>query len=148
MPKNSILAKSKEVNAHYQSKTNIPLCLSSKTDDLGHVDLISPNRLIMGCNNRRAPTGPASLAQPGRLLKQIQLMTESWWKVWRTEHIMNYVPRPSRFNRTTVQPEEGDIVIFKKDQEELSSDQPATVAQHVAHPLVIGKVIGSNLGHN
>ena len=23
---------------------------------------------------------------------------------------------------------------------------PATVAQHVAHPLVVGKVIGSNLG--
>ena len=24
--------------------------------------------------------------------------------------------------------------------------EPATVAQHVAHPLVVGKVIGSNLG--
>ena len=29
---------------------------------------------------------------------------------------------------------------------EILSYRPATVAQHVAHPLVVGKVIGSNLG--
>ena len=31
-----------------------------------------------------------------------------------------------------------------KDRQ-LSFKLPATVAQHVAHPLVVGKVIGSNL---
>ena len=35
---------------------------------------------------------------------------------------------------------------WKVDQIFSTSSKPATVAQHVAHPLVVEKVIGSNLG--
>ena len=59
---------------------NFPVCLGSKTECLNKLDVITPNRLIVGRNNRAALSGQPDLNQPAsRLIKQNRQVEESWW---------------------------------------------------------------------
>ena len=49
---------------------SLPICLGSKTEGLGSLDILTPNRLLLGRNNRRALGGYAKIDQPGRMLDQ------------------------------------------------------------------------------
>ena len=111
---------------------NMPICTVSRTDDIGHADLITPNRLIHGRNNRRAPTGPIRVEQPSRLLEQMERLYQSWWQVWLYERLPDYIPRPKKFGKTGPQPKEGDIVVFLRAPDELIGDQLWRLGQ-VAH---------------
>ena len=101
---------------------NLPICLGSKYNNLDHTDLITPSRLILGRNNRRAPSGYARIDKSGSSKsKQIEDMDnvhKSWWKVWQTESLVDYIPRPNKWIRTTRVPEVDDIVVYlEKDKE-------------------------------
>ena len=93
---------------------NMPICLGSRTDDLDNLDIITPSRLLLGRNNRRAMVGPVTLGKPGRLLEQLDKVAESWWRVWKDEKLAEYVPRPSKWLTTNEQVAVGDIVLFLK----------------------------------
>ena len=95
---------------------NLPICLGSKTENLDNLDLITPQRLISGMNNSRAPQGPCRIEAPSRLIKQMDKVYESWWRNWTMEKIINYIPRPPQWTKNTYQPKIGDIVIFRKDE--------------------------------
>ena len=97
---------------------NLPICLGSRVSELGNLDLITPSRLLYGRNNRRAPVGACSLESPGRLLKQMDLVYESWWTVWAKEKLVDYIPQPSDFKKTGYQPKVGDICVFLQDRGE------------------------------
>lgn len=94
---------------------NLPIALGSKTDNLDNVDLITPSRLIFGRNNQRAPYGPCQMVAPSRLIKQMSLVYDSWWKVWKSEKLIDFIPQPRKWQKTTYQPLVGDIVVFSKD---------------------------------
>ena len=98
---------------------NLPICLGSRTENLGNTDLITPSRLMLGRNNRRAPTDFAELATPSRLLNQLRQVRESWWKVWKDEKLMDHIPQPKWF-RSSPELKEGDIVIFLRDEDSFS----------------------------
>ena len=102
---------------------NMPICTVSRTDDIGHADLITPNRLIHGRNNRRAPTGPVRVEQPSRLLEQMERLYQSWWQIWLYERLPDYIPKPKKFGKTGPQPKEMDIVVFLRSPDELIGDQ-------------------------
>ena len=102
---------------------NMPICTVSRTEDIGHADLITPNRLIHGRNNRRAPTGPVRVEQPSRLLEQMERLYQSWWQIWLYERLPDYIPRPKQFGKTGLQPKEMDIVVFLRAPDELIGDQ-------------------------
>ena len=102
---------------------NMPICTVSRTDDIGHADLITPNRLIHGRNNRRAPTGPVRVEQPSRLLEQMERLYQSWWQIWLYERLPDYIPKPKKFGKTGPQPKEMDIVVFLRAPDELVGDQ-------------------------
>ena len=95
---------------------NIPICLGSKTDNLEHLDLICPNRLLLGRSNKRALESSVTMDTPSRLLSQLQLVSDSWWHVWETEKMLDIIPKPSQWNRTSSPPSEGDVVIFPRDE--------------------------------
>lgn len=97
---------------------NLPICLGSRVEDLGNLDVITPSRLMFGRNNRRAPTGMITLTRPGRLLKQMEQVYESWWTVWAKEKLADYVPKPAKFSHTAYQPSEGDVCVFLLDRGE------------------------------
>ena len=114
---------------------NMPICTVSRTEDIGHADLITPNRLIHGRNNRRAPTGPMRVEQPSRLLEQMERLYQSWWQIWLYERLPDYIPKPKKFGKTGPQPKEGDIVVFLRAPDELIGDQLWRLGQ-VAHLIM------------
>ena len=94
---------------------NLPICLGSKYDNLGSTDIITPNRLLLGRNNRSAPVGFTGMAAPSELVSQMEVVHKSWWKVWMNEKLADFIPKPSKWDKTTGQPEVGDLVVFVKD---------------------------------
>ena len=104
---------------------NLPICLGSRYQNLDSADLITPNRLVLGRSNRRAPTGYPRLESPSRQIAQLDMVARAWWKVWLTEKIQNYIPQPPKWHQTSRQPEVGDIIVF------LKADKEATLGRTI-----------------
>ena len=103
---------------------NLPICLGSKYKDLDHQDLLTPNRILLGRNNQRALSGFCRMEKPSRLLTQMSQVFDAWWRTWKNECIVKFIPQPPIWNKTTYQPKPGDIVIFTKDGNEHAIGQP------------------------
>ena len=101
---------------------NFPIGVGSKTENLEKVDLITPNRLIMGRNNREALSGIALIDQSAaKLIQQNRDVQESWWSAWTDKKIADFVPKPSKWQNDWGEISPGDIVIFKKQEHALGS---------------------------
>ena len=118
---------------------NLPMCLGSRYTDLDHADLITPSRLILGRNNRRAPTGYARVDQDkgysknkSKQIKDLDSVHKAWWKVWQQERLADYIPRPRKWIKTTRVPEVDDVVIY------LERDKDVTLGKTL---WKLGKVI-------
>ena len=94
---------------------NMPICLGSRYRDLENLDLITPNRLTLGRNNRRSLSGCATISTPSRMMNQMQLVYDSWWTAWKKEKIVCFAPQPKKWSNTSYHPKIGDIVVFQKD---------------------------------
>ena len=101
-----------------------PICMGSRTSNLDHVDLITPSRLLLGRNNRRSLGGYAKIDVPSRLMDQMDRVYKSWWNVWVTERIVDYIPQSPTWKTTSKQPSVGDIVIFLKTEAEAGFGEP------------------------
>ena len=88
---------------------NLPICIGSKVDNLDHVDVITPSRLLLGRNNRRALSGYVRSSTPSRLIAQMDKVYDVWWNVWRTEKLVDFIPQPSKWKKTNEQLKEGDV---------------------------------------
>jgi len=97
---------------------NLPICLGSAYKNLDHTDLITPSRLLIGRNNRRAPAGPVVFDTPSKLIDQMEKVKEAWWKVWRDEKLEIFVPQPPKWRRNSEEVKPGDIVVFVRDQKD------------------------------
>ena len=116
---------------------NLPICLGSKYRNLDHLDLLTPNRLLLGRANRRAFSGCALIDAPTRLIKQMEEVYDSWWKTWKEEKMADFIPQPAMWRKTTYQPKVGDIVVFPKDD-------PSPLLGEAAWRL--GKIATTELG--
>ena len=101
-----------------------PICLGNKTSNLGQLDVITPSRLLLGRNNRRAMGGYARVDTPSRLMTQLEDVFKAWWKIWKVERILDYIPQPPKWNRNNGSVEVGDIVIFLKSDAEYAIGNP------------------------
>ena len=93
----------------------LPLFLGSKYRGLDHLDLLTPARLLLGRNNRRALSGCCTLNGPSKVMQYMDEVYEAWWEVWKKEKLTDFVPQPRKWKETTYQPVLGDVVLFKKD---------------------------------
>ena len=101
----------------------LPLCLGTKYNNLDHTDLITPSRLILGRNNRRAPTGYTRISSRSRQVKDLDDVHRAWWKTWKLERLADYIPRPNKWLTTSREPEVGDIVVFLKCDKDVALGQ-------------------------
>ena len=101
-----------------------PLCLGSRTSNLDNLDLITPSRLLLGRNNRRSLGGYVKMEGPSRLMEQMEKVYRSWWKVWKDEKLVDYIPQSPLWKTTSGQPAVGDIVLFLKLESEASFGSP------------------------
>jgi len=103
---------------------NLPICLGSRVDNLDHLDLITTNRLLLGRNNRRALGAFATVSSPSRLIEQMDRVYEVWWKIWKSEKLIDFIPQPSKWKKTNEQLKVGDVVIFLKSDSENRLGEP------------------------
>ena len=96
---------------------NIPICIGSRYKDLDHLDLITPNRLLLGRNNRRAQSGCSTFDAPHRVRDQIEEVYKAWWDAWKREKLVQFVPQPKKWDQTDYVPKVGDIAIFTREEQ-------------------------------
>ena len=100
------------------SINNLPIGLGNKSDSLEHLDVITPNRLILGRNNSRSPNMPLQLSGDFRkIVDNNNKIFDQWFKEWLTSYVPTLVRQPKWFSteRNVVV---GDVVIFKKSEKE------------------------------
>ena len=100
------------------SINNLPIGLGNKIDSLEHLDILTPNRLLLGRNNSRNPNMPLSISGDFRkIIESNARIFESWFREWLVSHVPSLVQQPKWFSSersVTV----GDVVIFKKSEKE------------------------------
>ena len=94
---------------------NMPICTLSRTDDLGNLDILTPSRLLLGRANRRAMSGYPQLTKPSKIIEQMDRVYDAWFKIWREERIVDFIPQPRKWKRNNGLLQVGDIVIFMKE---------------------------------
>ena len=111
---------------------NLPHSIGNRTDNLEHIDLITPNRILLGRNNRRALSGYAKIESNSRLVGQIDSVYKAWWSAWLNQCLADFIPRPNKWHNTSRPVKVKDIVIYLKE----------TPEQHFGEPVwKIGKVV-------
>ena len=100
------------------STNNLPIGLKNKVSELENLDLITPNRLILGRNNDRCPNAPLLMcADHKTLLENNALIFRSWFKAWITSYVPLLIERP-KWHSNTKEMSIGDIVLFLKSERE------------------------------
>lgn len=80
--------------------------------DAEMTDLVTPNRLLLGRNNERSPTGILSVkGDSDKLIRDNRRIFEAWFDYWITSHVPNLVARPKWFS-SDVNLKVGDVVLF------------------------------------
>ena len=96
---------------------SMPICLGSRYTNLENLDLITPSRLLLGRNNQRAPGGQLTVQDPGKMLESMEEIERAWWNAWKELKVGEFVPRPSKWTKTSDPVKVGDIVIFRRETE-------------------------------
>ena len=117
----------------------LPLSLGSKSDNLGSTDLITPSRLLLGRNNRRAPTGLATVCSASQTLEDLALIHRAWWKAWMDECLVDHVPQPKKWTKGNDLIKKDDVVVFVKTEDEGIGDTTWRIGK-------VDSVIGSRDG--
>ena len=101
------------------SINDLPIGLASRCVDLGNLDLLTPNRLLLGRNNDRSPVEPVELTgSHDRILDANNEIFEIWFKCWLTEYVRKLMEQQKWFKGDR-ELSVGDIVLFKKAEKEL-----------------------------
>ena len=100
------------------SINNLPIGLGNKTEMLESLDILSPNRLILGRNNCRSPTAPLEITHDvRRILESNKEIFTLWFKEWLVSFVPTLVEQPKWFvtDRAIAV---GDVVLFLKSEKE------------------------------
>ena len=100
------------------SINNLPIGLGNKVESLETLDVLTPNRLILGRNNCRSPVSPLSISNDFRkIIESNKNIYESWFKEWLVSYVPTLVKQPKWF-KTERNIRVGDIVLFTKSEKE------------------------------
>ena len=100
------------------SINNMPVGLGNKSELLECLDILTPNRLILGRNNNRNPTSPFEISHDyRRIIESNNKIFDSWFKQWLISYVPILIEKPKWFiterNICT-----GDVVLFFKSEKE------------------------------
>ena len=93
---------------------DLPLAIGNIVSDFETIDLITPNRLKLGRNNDRNPSGSVKITSDlKKILEANQNIFNAWFENWLYSHIPNIMNQP-KWYRTEYNLKEGDVVLFLK----------------------------------
>ena len=100
------------------SINNLPIGLRSKKKNLDTLDLLTPNRLILGRNNNRSPNAPLVLCtRHQNLIDQNAVIFKAWFNAWLIGYVPQLIERP-KWHTNDRELNIGDIVLFLKSEKE------------------------------
>ena len=103
------------------SINNMPLATNGIVADLENLDILTPNRLKLGCNNERSPVEPVELiSKPNKIIEENRNIFESWFENWLLTHIPKLM-KQEKWLTTSDEIKVGDIVLFLKHDSKISS---------------------------
>ena len=100
------------------SINNMPICLGNKIELLENLDILTPNRLILGRNNNRNPTAPLEISNDFRRIIE---GNNDIFTVWFREWLISFVPKLIEKPKWFVSEQNigiGDVVLFLKSEQE------------------------------
>lgn len=98
---------------------NLPLALGNLSDELETIDLITPNRLILGRNNDRSPVGTLLVTDDhNKIIKSNEHIFNAWFENWLINHVPKLMLQPKWF-KSNDNIRIGDVVIFLKNDSPL-----------------------------
>ena len=72
-----------------------PLAVRYVPSDVEQMDLLTPNRLMLGRNNDRSPAAPVTMSNnPGKLIQQNERIVNAWFECWLTSHVPKLIDQP------------------------------------------------------
>ena len=100
------------------SINNLPIGLRNKVEDLENLDLLTPNRLILGRNNERCPNAPLILSNDHKhLVEKNASIFRSWFKAWLVSYVPCVIDRP-KWHKNEGDIHVGDVVLFLKSEKD------------------------------
>ena len=113
------------------SINNLPLGLGNKVESIENLDLITPNRLLLGRNNDRSPTGTLSVVNDySKMLNSNVKLFKAWFKAW----LISYVPQViqlTKWFKSDEQLKVGDVVLFLKSDKVFDTQYQYGIVKHV-----------------
>ena len=101
------------------SVNDMPLALAYSNPDLEFCDIITPNRLRLGRNNERSPSGIVTVTNDTtKICQHNEKVFNSWFEAWLISHVPKLMMQPKWFNNDR-DLKVGDIVLFLKNEKEL-----------------------------
>ena len=115
------------------SINNLPIGIGNKIADLENLDLLTPNRLLLGRNNSRGPTAPLVLSQDvKKIVETNSEIFKAWFKSWLVSYVPTLMDAPKWF-RNDRDVAEGDVVLFSKSEKEFEDLYQYGIVKMVTH---------------
>ena len=100
------------------SINNLPIGLKNRISDLEELDLITPNRLILGRNNDRCGNAPLVICPDHKkMIETNAKIFRAWFETWLVSYVPTLVER-SKWHNSDQPVNIGDIVLFLKSERE------------------------------
>ena len=100
------------------SINNMPIGLKSKPSNCDNLDLLTPNRLILGRNNDRCPNKPLVICSDHlKMIESNENIFRSWFNAWIVSYVPTLIDRP-KWHKNSETVRVGDIVLFLKSERE------------------------------
>ena len=101
---------------------DLPIGLNNRNADLDNLDLLTPNRLLLGRNNDRSPIGPVEVTgSPDKIVAANNDVYRTWFKCWLVEYVPTLMQQQKWFVSSERKLVEGDIILFKSKEKEIES---------------------------
>ena len=100
------------------SINNLPIGVGNKTDQLENLDILTPNRLILGKNNDRCPTQSLELTHDlKRIIESNANIFRAWFNSWLISYVPTLIEQPKWFENDS-EISVGDVVLILKSEQE------------------------------
>ena len=100
------------------SVNNAPIGVKNKVENLENLDILTPNRLLLGRNNNRCPNSPVEITNDyRRIIETNANIFKAWFNAWLTSHVPTIVERP-KWHTSDPKVKVGDVILFLKSEQQ------------------------------
>ena len=98
------------------SVNNQPIAIGNIVEEVENLDILTPNRLLLGRNNERSPTGNLqTTSNASKIIGANGDIFRLWFESWLTSYVPTLVHQPKWF-KSDQHTKIGDVILFLKSE--------------------------------